>query len=98
MEEWQVTAHAWALPQGKSLVLCQGDCKGQMHVLHWLQGRRSKGAVSLKHRSNTASTAAAASPGPLQCGFIPTLSSARLLTQTWCCFWREKLPLMTSIR
>jgi hypothetical protein len=61
-----------------------------------LQGILSKGAVSFKQSAKQALTAARASPGSWQAGLSATLSSALLLTHTWCCPVSPMLPLNSS--
>ena len=60
------------------------------------QGILSKGAVSFKQSTKQALTAARASPGSWQAGLSATLSSALLLTHTWCCPVSPMLPLNSS--
>lgn len=59
---------------------------------------RSKGAVSAKHLSNTASTALRATPGPAQCGFMATLRAARRAAQAWAPARSVQFPRAASWR
>ena len=80
-------------------MLCHCQCAEQflliMHAGTWCQGRRSKGAVSAKQGSNTASTASLLR-SPRQAGFMATEISARRRTHFWCCFAMEVCPRWNS--